>query len=151
MKSILKYSACGLLILLYITSYMGFGVHSCHSEGSKFLVLMFGDTSDEAIHRSHCDHHHDTHQQCPHRNVHNCNGCHGCDALAQADECDTALYVVSDAQDSSDSSAKILPTVATEDILLIASDNVKLCATPQLYKAVPPRSPSVPLLSVWRL
>lgn len=71
---------CCLLALAYVFSYTGFGIHTCHEDGSQHFVWMLGDVSCEQIHHhSHdADHDHD----------HD----HGC--------CTTDVYVLTDAQDS---------------------------------------------------
>ena len=80
MKQASRLLCCGLLILAYVFSYAGFGIHCCHEDGSRHFVWMLGDTSCEAIHHhSHNadhDHHHD-------------DGC-----------CTTNVFVLTDAQDS---------------------------------------------------
>ena len=80
MKLASRYLCSVLLAVAYVLAYMGFGVHTCHEDGSRHLVWMLGDVSCEAIHHhSHDadhDHHHDD------------------------DCCSTQVYVLTDAQDS---------------------------------------------------
>ena len=80
MRKVTRSLLCLLTVLTYVLAYMGFGVHTCHEDGSRHFVWMYGDTSCEAIHHhSHeadHDHHHDGH----------------C--------CSTQVFVVTDAQDS---------------------------------------------------
>lgn len=79
---------CLLLAAAYVLAYMGFGIHTCHDDGSRHFVWMLGDVSCEAIHHhSHDadhDHHHDGH----------------C--------CSTQVYVITDAQDNAPSVDRIV-------------------------------------------
>lgn len=87
MKKASKTSLSLLLSLCYLFACMGFGIHTCHEDGSRHFVWLFGDVSCEAIHHhSHGgdhDHHHD-------------DCC-----------CSTDVYVLSDAQDNDHLSDRI--------------------------------------------
>ena len=80
MKRASRYLCSVLLAVAYVFAYMGFGVHTCHEDGSRHLVWMVGDVSCEAIHHHSHDADHDHHHD------------HGC--------CSTQVYVLTDAQDS---------------------------------------------------
>jgi len=123
-----------LVTLSYVFAYMGFGIHTCHDDGSRHFVWMMGDVSCEAIHHhSHGedhDHHHDDH----------------C--------CSTQVYVLTDAQDSVSGSAQIaapeipLPVFAEVPEILWESygfEQASVLRSPPLKLL---SSPS--FLSVWR-
>lgn len=123
-----------LVVLIYVLAYMGFGIHTCHDDGSRHLVWLMGDTSCEAIHHhSHDadhDHHHDGH----------------C--------CSTQVFVVTDAQDSDTGADR---TAGTPEAGLPAIVETPCFASLQAVHApffasdTPPpiAPPTLSLLSVW--
>lgn len=50
MKGILTQSAAAMLILTYLLSYIGFGIHTCSCSGSTEVILLFNNLSCETIH-----------------------------------------------------------------------------------------------------
>ena len=110
---------CLLLAATYVFAYMGFGIHTCHDDGSRHFVWMLGDVSCESIHHHSHDADHDHHHD---------GRC-----------CSTQVYVITDAQDNAPRSEgeAFLPAVPVH---LSATD----IDTPPLISP-PTRS----LLSVW--
>lgn len=152
MKCTIKHIVSALTAIVYVSAFMGFGIHRCHAEGATYFVPMFGDTSFEAIHHSHNDHHHDHHSH------HGCEG-HCCDATHalsdSEDNCNTELFRVQDFQSHSSSEMQnvssfctvILPDSANE-FLSAAESNARV----QWYSTPPPLGIKChSLLSVWRL
>lgn len=122
-----------LLAATYVFAYMGFGIHTCHDDGSRHFVWMLGDVSCEAIHHhSHGtdhNHHHDDH----------------C--------CTTQVYVLTDAQDNVPATANlsapemVLPLLAEAEALLPVFSGHRTLLT---WDTPPPiRSCTPALLSVW--
>ena len=133
MKLASRHLCCLLLTLFYVFSYMGFGVHTCHEDGSRHFVWMLGDVSCEAIHH----HSHDADHEHPHE-----GGC-----------CTTHVYVLTDAQDSVSDDARIeapeisLPLLAEADPVvpvLVAHHSLLAWDSPP-----PVTAPVRALLSVW--
>lgn len=123
------------MAVTYVFGYMGFGIHTCHDDGSRHFVWMLGDVSCEAIHHhSHeadHDHHHDGH----------------C--------CSTQVYVLTDAQDNAPSSADLsapemmLPMIAEAETVapVFAGHRILLS-----WDSPPPEKPEErSLLSVWMI
>jgi len=125
---------CNLLLVAYVFAYMGFGVHTCHEDGSRHLVWMVGDVSCEKIHHhSHdADHDHDHEKGC----------------------CSTHVYVLTDAQDS-DSGADRTAAAPETGTPVIIETPVFAQTLPghllaQLSHAPPlPERASLSRLSVW--
>jgi len=104
MKRLFTYPAAFLLILTYMLSYIGFGVHTCSCDGTMQVILLFNNLSCETIHThihlkgSH-EHHHgdgccdegsetgDSGERCTHNHD---DGC-----------CHTDIMVITDDQDDS--------------------------------------------------
>ena len=134
MKKASRHLCCLLLVLAYVFSYAGFGIHTCHEDGSRHFVWMLGDVSCEAIHH----HSHDADHDHSHE-----DGC-----------CSTHVYVLTDAQDSDsgvdhpvDLSDAGLPLVVETPCfagILPAHLLAQISHAPPLLA-----SPSLPLLSVW--
>ncbi len=133
MGRVLKYSFCLLLALVYVFSYMGFGIHTCHEDGSRHLVLLFGEVSCEAIHHHSHDADHDHHHD---------DGC-----------CSTQVFVLTDAQDDYGTDLNVgspdtalTPVIVTKYVAVSAS-----AAIHAIPSRTPPRipCPSTSLLSVW--
>ena len=125
---------CLLTALTYVLAYMGFGIHTCHDDGSRHLVWLYGDVSCEAIHHhSHeadHDHHHDGH----------------C--------CSTQVFVVTDAQDSDTGADRMAGTPdAGLPAIVETPCFATLCAAhiPAYPVDSPPpiAPPTLSLLSVW--
>ncbi len=133
MKRATSHLFCLLTVAAYVFAYMGFGIHTCHEDGSRHFVWLYGDVSCESIHHhSHDadhDHHHDDH----------------C--------CSTHVYVLTDAQDNVPDDGRI---TAPEILLPLLSETAP--ATPVLaahheiiaWDSPPPVTvPVRALLSVW--
>lgn len=133
MKQASKHFLCLLLAVTYVFAYMGFGIHTCHDDGSRHFVWMLGDVSCEAIHHhshgSDHDHHHDGH----------------C--------CTTQIFVLTDAQDNAPAAANLsapemsLPLMAEAEALapVFAGHHTLL----SLDSPPPIRDCITALLSVW--
>ena len=134
MKKATKQSLSLLLALCYLFACMGFGIHTCHDDGSRHFVLLYGDVSCEAIHHHSHDADHDHHHD------------HGC--------CSTHVYVLTDAQDNDHATDRLadmpgegLPTIAETPVFASL-----LSVFPARYDfdTPPPIAPpSLSLLSVW--
>lgn len=124
-----------LLAAVYVLSYAGFGVHTCHDDGSRHFVWMLGDVSCEAIHHhSHGedhDHHHDGH----------------C--------CTTQVYVLTDAQDSDSGNTHVSAPEMTVPVLFESLDETTASSSyiTAFAEKSPPLKliPTQSLLSVWRV
>ena len=133
MKQASRLLCCTLLALLYVFSYAGFGIHTCHDDGSRHFVWMLGDVSCEHIHHhSHGedhDHHHD-------------DGC-----------CSTQVYVLTDAQDSDSGDSPVSAPEAAMAPVFEAAPAALACHVPApmpAWNLAPPKPPvSHALLSVW--
>jgi len=123
-----------LMAAAYLLACMGFGIHTCHDDGSRHLVWMLGDTSCEAIHHHSHDEDHDHHHD---------GGC-----------CSTQVYVLTDAQDN-DSGADLTAGVPETGLpVAIAtpyfSDTLPGHLSAQISHAPPlPERSALSLLSVW--
>lgn len=135
MKQASRLFCCLLLALAYVFSYAGFGIHTCHEDGSRHFVWMLGDVSCEAIHHhSHDadhDHHHD--QDC----------------------CTTQVYVLTDAQDSGSGDQRSVDMPDCGLPLVIETPCFAQAMPAHLLTQIshaPPLTDSSPsLLSVWRM
>lgn len=121
------------MAVTYVLAYMGFGVHTCHEDGSRDFVWMLGDVSCEHIHH----HGHDT----DHGHHHD-DGC-----------CTTQVYVLTDAQYNAPATADLS---APELALPMLSEAEKFAPvfpghrTLLAWDSPPPiRACSPSLLSVW--
>ena len=135
MKKASRHLCCLLLVLTYVFSYAGFGIHTCHEDGSRHFVWMLGDVSCEQIHNHSHDADHDHHHD---------DGC-----------CTTHVYVLTDAQDSDsgddrpvDMSDSRLPLVVETPCF---AETLPAHLFAQASHAPPLTEPSLPLLSVWRI
>lgn len=54
MRKVLSYLFTLVVVAIYIVSTMGYGVHECKLDGTKDIVVLFGETPCEYIH-SHID------------------------------------------------------------------------------------------------
>ena len=133
MKQASKRLLCLLLAVTYVSAYTGFGIHTCHDDGSRHFVWMLGDVSCEAIHHhSHGtdhNHHHDGH----------------C--------CTTQVYVLTDAQDNAQATADLsapemsLPLLAEAEALPPVFSGHRTLLS---WDSPPPIRDCTPaLLSVW--
>lgn len=133
MKKASGHILCLLMAVTYVFAYMGFGIHTCHDDGSRHFVWMLGDISCETIHHhSHGedhDHHHDG--QC----------------------CSTQVYVLTDAQNhvpaSTDLSAPemLLPLRAEAEAFAPVFAGRRIVLS---WDSPPPERPAEQsLLSVW--
>ncbi len=88
MKRIISHIFMAPVIMLYLLSYVGFGVHTCTCNNTRDFFLLLGDVSCENIHS------HSHNSEC-------CSGteCHHC---TQHDDgcCSTEVIVLDDVQDS---------------------------------------------------
>ena len=134
MKKASGHILCTLLLVAYVFGYMGFGIHTCHDDGSRHFVWMLGDVSCEAIHHhSHGedhDHHHDDH----------------C--------CSTEVFVLTDAQDNAphftDFSAPVT-ALSLQSETPAFRPSLPGHRTLLLWDAPPPEIPvTQSLLSVWK-
>ena len=132
--------ASGILKLLVAAAYLfacaGFGIHTCHEDGSRHFVWMLGDVSCEAIHHHSHGEDHDHHHE---------DGC-----------CHTEVCVLSDAQDS-DSGADRSAGAPETGIPAIVETPFFAVTVPAHNAFVasdsPPLIPSstLSILSVWRV
>ena len=124
---------CLLLAATYVFAYMGFGIHTCHDDGSRHFVWMLGDVSCESIHHHSHDADHDHHHD---------GRC-----------CSTQVYVITDAQDNAPSVDRIAAPEIT--LPLLSEGEAFLPAVPVRLSATdidtPPliSPPTRSLLSVW--
>ncbi|MDD2595340.1 MAG: hypothetical protein PHD11_05925 [Bacteroidales bacterium] len=164
MNKVFRNIFCVLVTLLYISSYMGFGIHECKTDGTKDLILMVGDTSCEAIHTHSHEHLHSDSGVC-HTHSHICDQHHGVEAdccecnhsgshLHSSDCCNTNVYVVSDVQNSSsDTLVKVFaPELSLESVFIVAETVSPALVAELNYDPAPLISDySSSFLSVWRL
>lgn len=166
MKSLPKHIFCVVLILTYVLSYMGFGIHECMCEGTKDLILMMGDTSCEAIH-SHTHPHLHTGCSESHTHPHIVGHHHGdeegccCGDHSTLDHnencCNTNIYIVSADQDAGkDLLADIVvPEFTIEHSYFIIHNTTADLSAELYYDDAPPLSlrggDPLSSLSVWRL
>ena len=133
MKRTSGHILCLLLAITYVFGYMGFGIHTCHDDGSRHFVWMLGDVSCEAIHHhSHGEdheHHHD-------------GGC-----------CSTQIYVLTDSQDNAPGIDNIEAPVVTLPLLaeaVFASPLSPRHGNLPVWDSPPPITPpTLSFLSVW--
>ena len=122
-----------LIALTYVLAYMGFGIHTCHADGSRHFVWMLGDISCEAIHHHSHDADHDHHHE---------GGC-----------CSTQVYVLTDAQDSVSDDARIATPEVSVPLLAEAAPAAPVMAAHRsllAWDSPPPvRSLSRSLISIW--
>jgi len=100
MRQFLTYMAAGLLILTYLLSYIGFGIHTCSCSDSRQVILLFNNLSCEKIHA----HIHvlGTHEHHPGDGCEDCHEAeHGCPHDHQDGCCHTDIMVLTDDQDDS--------------------------------------------------
>jgi len=90
-KKLAKYLFSSLLTILYITGFVGFGVHKCHTEGTADLFLMMGDISCESIHHHIHDHNDCCDAQCDSHPFHYTDCSSEC--------CSTDVFAVTSEQD----------------------------------------------------
>lgn len=134
MKQASRLFCCLLLALAYVFSYAGFGIHTCHEDGSRHFVWMLGDVSCEAIHHHSHDADHDHHHD--------------------KDCCTTQVYVLTDAQDS-DSGIDRAAGAPDAGLLLVFETPCFAQTLPahllmQISHAPPlPERADLSLLSVW--
>ena len=127
---------CCLLALAYVFSYAGFGIHTCHEDGSRHFVWMLGDVSCEQIHHHSHDADHDHHHD---------DGC-----------CTTHVYVLTDAQDSDSGTDRMAATPETGFPAIVTTPCFAELLPGHLAEhrsdAPPlPEGTSLSLLSVWRM
>lgn len=113
MKTLMRNIFFVVMALLYIVSTMGYGVHTCTSDGSASLVLLFGESPCEFVH-SHIDEHGNciTHSH-PHSSEHHsdCSEHHndGCNHSHSDNCCSTDVYVLSQDQNTAEYNIIIAP------------------------------------------
>ena len=135
MKRASRYLCTVLLAVAYVFAYMGFGVHTCHEDGSRHLVWLLGDVSCEAIHHHSHDTDHDHHHD---------DGC-----------CSTHVYVLTDAQDQAPDCDRMAASEST--VFLPVAVDIQMPTLMGHHVAFswdsPPPDPVLtqPLLSVWRV
>lgn len=124
---------CLLLAVFYVLAYMGFGIHTCHGDGSRHFVWMYGDVSCESIHHHSHGEDHDHHHE---------GGC-----------CSTQVFVLTDAQDNAPGVDRIvvpeitLPLLAESEAFLPTVTERMVPARLDLPPLISP--PTQVLLSVW--
>ena len=133
MRNVSRNLLCLLLAVSYVLAYMGFGIHTCHGDGSRHFVWMYGDVSCESIHHHSHGEDHDHHHE---------GGC-----------CSTQVFVLTDAQDNASGVDRIiipeitLPLLAEgESFLPMVMERV-IPADTDTPPLISP--PSQSLLSVW--
>ena len=135
MNKVLKQVFCLFMAAAYVLGYAGFGVHTCHDDGSRHFVWMLGEVSCEEIHHhshgSDHDHHHDDH----------------C--------CSTQVYVLTDAQDSNSGIIYVLvsePAVSAAVETLAAAPVSSVHTSAFTENSPPPKLLlTQSILSVWRV
>ena len=122
-----------LMTAVYLLACMGFGIHTCHDDGSRHFVWMLGDVSCKAIHH----HSHDADH-----NHHHDDGC-----------CSTQVYVLTDAQDNATDDARIAAPEISLPLLSVGVSFLPTATEHTLFAGVPTPpliSPPTPSrLSVW--
>ncbi|MCR5710683.1 MAG: hypothetical protein K6G79_09420 [Bacteroidales bacterium] len=120
----------------YVFAISGFGIHTCHEDGSRHFVWMLGDVSCETIHHHSHGEDHDHHHG------------HGC--------CHTEVCVVSDAQDSDSGSDRSADTPDNGMPMTLETpcfaQVIPGHPAPTASHAPPlPEKTSISLISVWRI
>ena len=124
---------CLLTAFTYVLAYMGFGIHTCHDDGSRHLVWLYGDVSCESIHHHSHGEDHDHHHS---------GGC-----------CTTQVFVLTDAQDNApDVERIVVPEISLPLLAEVLSflpvvterNHTTAVDTPPLISP-----PTRALLSVW--
>ena len=105
-----------MVATLYVVSTMGYGVHKCNAEGTASLILLFGETPCEYVH-SHTDSNGNTYTHAHLPDSHSCS--HGCthhnddqqheEGHSHEDCCSTSVYVLTQDQNTNDSSQWDVP------------------------------------------
>ena len=133
MRKVTRTLLCLLTAFTYVLAYMGFGIHTCHDDGSRHFVWMYGDVSCESIHHHSHGEDHDHH--------------HGEDC------CTTQVFVLTDAQDNAPDHASLS---APEMPLALLAEAVTVSPVIPGHHIVlswdsppPIAAPSQSVLSVW--
>jgi len=113
----LKYILFASVVVLYLFSTMGYGVHKCSSEGTADVVLLFGETPCEYLH-SHIDEHGrsytHSHATCSHTSHTGYSHNHSDEESAHVhgDECcSTNVYVLTQDQDTAEYNVTPAPEI----------------------------------------
>ena len=116
MKQIMRDMLFIMVAILYVVSTMGYGVHKCNAEGTASLILLFGETPCEYVH-SHTDSNGNTYTHAHLPDSHSCS--HGCthhnddhqheEEHGHEDCCSTSVYVLTQDQNTNDSSQWVVP------------------------------------------
>ncbi len=141
MKKLLSYIFTLTIVAMYIVSTMGYGIHECTHDGTKDVVVLFGETPCEYIH-SHIDgdghiyvHSHNpaAHGACAlsadsPRSCRSC-GCEGKWTYKHDDNCcHTTVYSITHDQTIEDNADIVVPCVYIDFALLypsvISADNL---------------------------
>ena len=124
---------CLLLAVFYVLAYMGFGIHTCHGDGSRHFVWMYGDVSCESIHHHSHGEDHDHHHE---------GGC-----------CSTQVFVLTDAQDNVPHDGRITAPEISLPLLAEAAPAASVLAAHHeliAWDSPPPvRLGTRSLLSIW--
>ncbi len=150
MSRLVKQCFALVLILVYVSSYMGIGVHECSAQGTKSIVLMTGDISCEAIH----GHGHSHEHTCCHHGNGECCTCE-VEHFHDSECCHTSVFKVTDSQSQSDD---IMNNITLPEMTVAQHCSFNALFTPACKVAAliinegpPDKVPDLPLLSVWRL
>lgn len=169
MKSLAKNIFFVAVMVLYIVSTMGYGVHRCTTDGTASLILLFGESPCEYVH-SHVDRHgniythlhapgeHD--QACGH--VHHGDGHDGCSAGHHHEGehdgcCSTDVYVLTQDQKTVEDSNQFLMQahLVAEQMLDVhtVQDSFALLSADrtQLPQALHPKEGQQALLCTFRI
>lgn len=124
MKTLMRNIFFMAVALLYVVSTMGYGVHTCTSDGSASLVLLFGESPCEFVH-SHIDEHgncithshphsSEHHNDCSEHHHNDCSEHHNdcCNHSHSDNCCTTDVYVLSQDQNTAEYNIIIAPQVS---------------------------------------
>lgn len=133
MKSLVRNMFFAAVMLVYIVSTMGYGVHRCTTDGTASLILLFGESPCEYVH-SHMDEHGNsyTHSHAPGEHNGECDGHHEGECGHHHTDvehehngcCSTDVYVITEDQAASEDSFELAPQM----ILLASSYSEDIAA-----------------------
>ncbi|MEF9987081.1 MAG: hypothetical protein RSC28_06375 [Bacteroidales bacterium] len=103
MRKIFTYLFSVTIVVVYLISTMGYGVHECNHDGTKDVIVLFGETPCEYVH-SHIDKdghvythaHNPKNHKASEKHVHcSCKECAVADSYVHSDNCcHTTVYGV---------------------------------------------------------
>lgn len=134
MKRILSGILSSLLVLAYLVTSTGFGVHFCESGNTNDLVLLIGDISCEKIHQHYHEnnipHHHHSQEGgcdcCSHSDEQSCSESGAYCSIKEKDCCNTVVYSLAEDQNISQDESKHISDYITLCVLVsehFISDN----------------------------